>query len=136
MAPVKPVWFLTSSATLSEGVTSQGMVVPLMTPLDRASVTCGTGMPIGSAPRRPSMSEITREPPRIFMPARSSSLVTGFWVWNRPGPWVCTAIRCTPSNSSMALASTYFWNATEVASAEVTRKGISNTSDLGKRPGV
>ena len=77
-----------------------------------------------------------REPPRIFMPFRSSSLVTGSLVWNRPGPWVCTQSSLTPANSSIELASTYFWNATEVASPFVTMKGSSKTSDLGKRPGV
>ena len=39
-----------------------------MTPVESASGTCGTGMPIGSAPRRVSMSLMMREPPRIFMP--------------------------------------------------------------------
>ncbi|MNY52682.1 hypothetical protein D3C86_1883730 [compost metagenome] len=71
------VWFFTSSLTLSAGVTSQGIVVPSITPLDRASVTAGTGMPTGLAPSLVSMLLMMREPPRIFMPRRLSSPVTG-----------------------------------------------------------
>jgi hypothetical protein len=45
------VWFFTSSCTLSDGTTSQGMTQPSMTPEASASGTCGTGMPIALAPR-------------------------------------------------------------------------------------
>ena len=107
LAPVKPVWFLTICCTFSAGTTSQGIVVALITPLDSASPTAGTGMPTGVAPSCSSMMLMTREPPRTFMPFRSSSLVIGSLLWNRPGPWVCTAISLTSLNSSIAFFCTY-----------------------------
>ncbi len=77
-----------------------------------------------------------REPPRTFMPRRLSRPVTGVLVWNRPGPWVWTAMSLTSLNSSAANFSTYSWMAREEASALPLMKGSSKTSVLGKRPGV
>ncbi|MDT4858829.1 hypothetical protein FQZ97_933150 [compost metagenome] len=93
-------------------------------------------MPTGLAPSLVSMLLMMREPPRIFMPRRLSSPVTGVLVWNRPGPWVCTASSLTSLNSSAANFSTYSWKAREDCSAEPLMNGSSNTSDLLKRPGV
>lgn len=47
------------------------------TPVESASDTAGTGMPIGSAPRLISISLMIRDPPRIFIPCKSSRLLIG-----------------------------------------------------------
>ncbi|MBV6475616.1 MAG: hypothetical protein MOGDAGHF_01159 [Rhodocyclaceae bacterium] len=135
-SPAKPVWFLTSCCTFSAGVTSQGMVVAVMTPLDSPSLTAGTGMPTGVAPSCSSMMLTMREPPRTFTPLKSSSRVIGSLLWIRPGPCTCTAMSLTSLNSSIACFSTYSWKAREAGSAKPLKKGSSNTSDFGKRPGV
>ena len=76
----------TSTGTFSAAVTSQGMVVPLMTPFDRASGTAGTGMPTDSAPSSASSMLTVREAPRIFIPLRSAGTFTGLSEWIMPGP--------------------------------------------------
>ena len=104
--------------------------------IDANSGMAGTGMPTGVAPSCSSMMLMTREPPRTFMPFRSSSLLIGVRLWNRPGPCTCTAISLTSLNSSIANFSTYSWKARDAGSASPVVKGNSKASALGKRPGV
>ena len=70
-------WNLVNSCTLTEGTTSHGTTQPLMVPLDSASGIAGKGIPTGMAPKLASNLVTGREGPRIFMPLRSSTVLTG-----------------------------------------------------------
>ena len=86
-------------------MTSHGIVVPSITPLESASETAGTGMPMGSAPASVSSSFTSREPPRIFMPSRSAGTSTGSAVWNMPGPCTHVPRILRSANSPSAMCS-------------------------------
>ncbi len=71
------------------------------------------------------------------MPLRSAALVmTLFFMCRMFRPWVCAASSLTSRNSSAALALTYSHTARDEPSPSYVKKGSSNTSLRGNRPGV
>ena len=130
---------MTTLSRLKDLIDSDGKKVPSAMPDDRISYDSGAGLTSGEAPS--ALAEASEMPPplRIFMPARSATLVTGFFARNIwPGPWVKTPSSFTPLYS-LAACRYFQWmreNATELISAVAPAPGSSASSGSGWRAGV
>ncbi len=130
---------MTTRSRLKDLIDSAGKKVPSATPEESSSYDSGAGLTSGEAPSALAAASEMPPPLRIFMPARSDTLLTCLLTVNIwPGPWVNTASSLTPLYS-LAFCRYFQWmreNATELISAVAPAPGSSASSGSGWRAGV